>query len=61
MISQTKALKKKSFFPLNFPITKTCVAVRLADDGTRMGGISPSISFNVTTEIKHNCLMIMKT
>ena len=47
MISQTKTLKIKSFFPLNFAITKICVAIRLAEDGTRMGGVqfrlSPSI------------------
>ena len=39
MISQTKALKIKSFLPFHFAITKICVATRLAEDGTRMGGI----------------------
>ena len=43
MISQTKLKKndisKKIFFPFNFAITKICVVIRLAEDGTRMGGI----------------------
>ena len=39
MISQTKTLKTKSFLPLNLAITKICVAIRLAEDGTRMGGV----------------------
>ena len=39
IISQTKTLKIKSFLPFNFAISKTCVAIRLAEDGTRMGGI----------------------
>ena len=39
MISQTKTFKLKSFLPFNFAITKICVAVRLAEDGKRMGGI----------------------
>ena len=39
MISQTKALKIKSFLQFNFASTKICVAIRLADDRTRMGGI----------------------
>ena len=38
MISQTKTLKIKSFLPFNFVITKICVAIRLAESGTRMGG-----------------------
>ena len=38
MISQTKPLKKKSFLPFNLAITKTCVAIRLAEGGTRIGG-----------------------
>ena len=46
---QIKPLKIKSFIPFNFAITKTCVAIRLAEDGTRMGGIqfrlSPSINY----------------
>ena len=46
MISQTKPLKAKSFLPFNFSVTKICVAIRLAEDGTRMGGkyfqLSPS-------------------
>ena len=33
-----KTLKIKSFVPFNFAITKICVAIRLAEDGTRMGG-----------------------
>ena len=40
MISQTKPLKIKSFLPFNFSITKICVAIRLAEDGTRMDGIN---------------------
>ena len=39
MISQTKPIKLKSFLPFNFAITKICVAIRLAEDGTRLGGI----------------------
>ena len=39
MISQTKPLKIKSFLPFNFPITNIRSAIRLAEDGTRMGGI----------------------
>ena len=38
-ISQTKTLKIKSFLPFNFAITKMHVAIRLAEDRTRMGGI----------------------
>ena len=39
MILQTKPIKLKSFLPFNFAITKICVAIRLAEDGTRLGGI----------------------
>ena len=41
IISQSKSLKVKSFLPFNFAVTKICVGVgiRLAEDGTRMGGI----------------------
>ena len=39
MISQTKTLKIKSFLLFNFAITKICVAIRLSEDGKRMGGI----------------------
>ena len=39
MISQTKALKIKSFLPFNFTSFKICVEIRLAEDETRMGGI----------------------
>ena len=39
MISQTKPLKIKSFLPFNFALTKICVTIRLAEDGTRMDGI----------------------
>ena len=39
MVSQTEPLKRKSFLPFNFPVTNICVAIRLAEDGTRMGGI----------------------
>ena len=39
MISQTKPLKTKSFLPFNFSVTNICVAILLAEDGTRMGGI----------------------
>ena len=38
-MSQAKPLKIKSFVPVNFAITKTCIAVRLTGDGPRMGGI----------------------
>ena len=43
MISQTKHLKK-SFLAFNFAITKICVAVGLAEDRTRMGGIQFQVS-----------------
>ena len=39
MIWQTKPLKIKSFLPFDFAITAICVAIRLAEDGTRMDGI----------------------
>ena len=42
-----KPLKTKSFLLFNFSITNICVAIRLAEDETRIGGIyfqlSPSI------------------
>ena len=38
-MSQTKPLKIRNFLPFNFAITKMCIAIRLAEDGTRMGGI----------------------
>ena len=38
MMSQTKPLKRKYFIPFNFAITKIFVAIRLAEDGTRIGG-----------------------
>ena len=38
-MSQTKPVKIKSFLPFNFEITTICVAIRLAEDGTRTGGI----------------------
>ena len=39
IISQTKPFKIKYFFPFNFAIPKIGVAIRLAEDRTRMGGI----------------------
>ena len=39
MMSRNKALKIKYFLPFNFAITKICVAIRLAEDITRMGSI----------------------
>ena len=39
VIPQINPLKVKSFLPFNFAITEICVAVHLAEDGTRMGGI----------------------
>ena len=39
MISQTKTLTVKSFFLFKFAITKIYVAIRLAENGRRMGGI----------------------
>ena len=44
MISQAKPLKKKTFLPFNFAITKICVAVRLAEDGARIGDIQLQLS-----------------
>ena len=34
-----KASPKRYFLPFNFASTKICVAICLAEDGTRMGGI----------------------
>ena len=34
----------KSFLPFNFAITKICVAIRLAEDETKMGGIQFRLS-----------------
>ena len=39
MMSQTRPVKIKSFLPFNFAITAICVAIRLAEDRTRMGSI----------------------
>ena len=39
MISQIKTLKIKSFPPFNFVTTKSCVAIHLAENGTKMGGM----------------------
>ena len=36
---QTKPLKIKYFLPFNFAMIKFRVPIRLAEDGTRMGGI----------------------
>ena len=44
MISQTKTLKIKIKHFLNFAVTKICVAIRLAEEGTRMGGIQFRLS-----------------
>ena len=38
-MSKTQPLKTRSFLSFNFAITKILVAIRLAKDGTRMGGI----------------------
>ena len=35
---QTKPLKIKSSLPFNFAVTKICVAIRLAGNGTKMSG-----------------------
>ena len=49
-MSKTKTLKINYFLPFNFAITKICVAIRLAEDRIRMGGIqfrvSPSKNYN---------------
>ena len=39
IISQTKTLKIKSFLPFNFAVIKISVAICLAEDRTRMGGL----------------------
>ena len=44
MISQAKPLKIKSSLPFNFAITKVCVAMRLAENRTRTGGIKFQLS-----------------
>ena len=50
IISQTKPLKIKSFFPFNFAITKIGVAIRLAEDRTRR----EAYSFNYPLVFKIN-------
>ena len=54
MISQTKSLKIKSFLPPNFAVIKICLAIRLAEDETRMGGIQFRVSPSLTS-IKTLC------
>ena len=39
MLSQIKPLKIKSFLQFILANTKMCVAIRLEEDGIRMGGI----------------------
>ena len=39
IISQTKPFRIKSILPFCFTITKICVTILLAENGTRMGGI----------------------
>ena len=41
-------LKINSFFPLNFAITKIRVEIRLAEDGTRMGGMQFQLFPSIT-------------
>ena len=38
-MSQTKHLKLKYILPFSFAITKICVIIRLAENGTGMGSI----------------------
>ena len=38
-MSQAKPLKIKYFLPFKFAVTKICVAIRLVEDDTKMGGI----------------------
>ena len=38
MMSQTKYLKRESVLPFDFATTKIFVTIRLAEDGTEMGG-----------------------
>ena len=42
-----KASQNKIFFPCNFSIMKICVAIRLAEDGTRQFQLSSSFLFFV--------------
>ena len=44
MISQTKPCRMKCFNLFDYAITKICVAIRLAEDGTRNGGIQFQLS-----------------
>ena len=41
-----KPFKIKSFLSFNLAITKICVAMRLLEDGTRMGGIQFQLSLS---------------
>ena len=63
MTSQTKPFKINFFLPFNFAITKICFAIRLADDGTRMGCIyfqlSPSLDMYVSW-IARDKILILK-
>ena len=52
MILQIKTLKIKCFLPLNFAIIKICVAIRLAEDRTRMGGLYFRLSPSKTVDNK---------
>ena len=52
MILQIKTLKIKYFLPLNFAIIKICVAIRLAEDRTRMGGLYFRLSPSKTVDNK---------
>ena len=45
-----KSLKIKYFLPSNFAITKICVRIRLAKDGTRMDNIKFQLSPSLITD-----------
>ena len=53
IISKAQPLKTRLNLPFNFLITKMRVVIRLAEDGTRMGGIwfpvSPSLEYMLET------------
>ena len=64
MTSEPKPLKIKSSLLFDFAITKTCVAIRLAEDGTRMGGIQlqlfPSKLSNLPTNFFRQKVLLYK-
>ena len=62
MISQTKPVKITSFLSFNFVITKTCVVIRLAEDGKTMDSIWLKIPYplrkNINSSSYEKCILL---